>query len=164
MFRNFHNNFELSQATLILKQVTGNVRILVVNPKDEEDKRNSAAAVAAEGAKNDAANAISSKAASTEKATLSPDRAATEGGKAADKALTPAKSPVKADAKAGSGAAAAKTPAKSPGKSPAKKDDNAIELKKDANGVGISIVGGTDTPLVIAALFFFQLWYSPGPL
>ena len=33
-------SFFWSKAALILKQVTGNVRILVVNPKDEEDKRN----------------------------------------------------------------------------------------------------------------------------
>ena len=52
---------------------------------------------------------------------------------------SPAKSPVQE---------AKKTPAKSPAKSPAKKDDNVIELKKDSNGLGISIVGGSDTPLV----------------
>ena len=30
------------KAALILKQVTGNIRVLVVNPKDEEEKRNAA--------------------------------------------------------------------------------------------------------------------------
>ena len=33
-------------------------------------------------------------------------------------------------------------------KSPAKHDANKIELKKDPNGLGICIVGGSDTPIV----------------
>ena len=54
-----------------------------------------------------------------------------------------AKSPAKSDANLSTtkGVTDAKSPAK-------KKEDNTIELKKDANGLGISIVGGTDTPLV----------------
>jgi hypothetical protein len=49
----------------------------------------------------------------------------------------------------------AKSPAKSPGKGPAVADANRIELKKDSNGLGLSIVGGSDTPLV-SQLFVFK--------
>ncbi len=115
----------------MLKQVTGNVRILVVNPKDEEDKRAAAPATPA--------------AAAGDKSKLATPAGAEGQPKAAD-AASPAKTP--AAAPAASPAKAAATPAKSPGKSPAKKDENTIELTKDAKGLGISIVGGSDTPLV----------------
>ena len=131
------------QAALILKQVTGNVRILVVNPKEEDEAR---------AAPKPAAAPAAAGAADTKKAsTLSPESATSAAsGPKTDAQKTPAKSPAKPDAKT---TAAAKTPAKSPGKSPAKKDDNTIELKKDANGLGISIVGGSDTSLVITHHF-----------
>ena len=79
-----------------------------------------------------------------EKSTLSPDRTATGSKEVQDGSKSPlAKSPAKADANLSTtkGVTDAKSPAK-------KKEDNTIELKKDANGLGISIVGGTDTPLV----------------
>lgn len=97
-----------------MKQVTGNVRILVVNPKDEEEKRNGPKAEVVKADKGLAAPKVNSGA-----------------------PKTPAKAPAVADAK--------KSPAKDP---KAKKDDNTIELKKDAKGLGLSIVGGSDTPLV----------------
>ena len=79
-----------------------------------------------------------------EKSTLSPVSAATGSKEVQDGKKSPmAKSPAKSDANLSTtkGVTDAKSPAK-------KKEDNTIELKKDANGLGISIVGGTDTPLV----------------
>ena len=125
------------EAALILKQVTGNVRILVVNPKDEENKlkeitENSQASVSGGGPEQN-----------TSATTLSPNH------QQATSKTSPSKSPSK---DAISPTTISKSPAKSPGKSPVaqknKKDDNIIELKKDAKGLGISIVGGSDTPLV----------------
>ena len=55
------------EAALILKQVTGNVRILVVNPKDEEEKSKEATISGSETLNKD----IKSP------ATLSPDHAST---------------------------------------------------------------------------------------
>ena len=125
------------EAALILKQVTGNVRILVVNPKDEENKlkeitENSQTSVSGGGPEQN-----------TLATTLSPNH------QQATSKTSPSKSPSK---DAISPTTISKSPAKSPGKSPVaqktKKDDNIIELKKDAKGLGISIVGGSDTPLV----------------
>jgi hypothetical protein len=48
-----------------------------------------------------------------------------------------------------------KSPGKSPMKSPAKHDANKIELKKDPNGLGICIVGGSDTPIVRQQSLFY---------
>ena len=121
------------EAALILKQVTGNVRILVVNPKDEENKlkeitENSQTSVSGGGPEQN-----------TSATTLSPNH------QQATSKTSPSKSPSK-------DAISPTTISKSPGKSPVaqknKKDDNIIELKKDAKGLGISIVGGSDTPLV----------------
>lgn len=67
------------------------------------------------------------------KSTLSPSAPATGG------AASPAKP---------AAATPAKSPAKTPAKSPAKQDDNKIEIKKDSGGLGLSILGGEDTPLV----------------
>ena len=126
---------------MVLKQVTGNVRVLVVNPKDEEDKRKEAKEAPT------SATTVTTAGIDVKKATLSPDSAATTASDCpkagAPQNLAKSVTPTKPDAKSPS-----KTPAKSPGKSPAKKDDNSIELKKDANGLGISIVGGSDTTLV----------------
>ena len=108
------------EAALILKQVTGNVRILVVNPKDEEELTTMSSPNKASVPDQKSMN------------TLSPDH------KAAPESPAAKKSPIKD----------VKSPIKTPAKSPVKKDDNIIELKKDANGLGISIVGGSDTPLV----------------
>jgi len=125
------------EAALILKQVTGNVRILVVNPKDEENKlkeitENSQTSVSGGGGPEQ----------NTSATTLSPNH------QQATSKTSPSKSPSK---DAISPTTISKSPAKSPGKSPVaqknKKDDNIIELKKDAKGLGISIVGGSDTPL-----------------
>ena len=127
------------EAALILKQVTGNVRILVVNPKDEENKlkeitENSQTSVSGRGGPEQN---------TTSATTLSPNH------QQATSKPSPSKSPSK---DAISPTTISKSPAKSPGKSPVaqknKKDDNIIELKKDAKGLGISIVGGSDTPLV----------------
>ena len=123
------------EAALILKQVTGNVRILVVNPKDEENKlkeitENSQTSVSGGGGPEEN---------TTSATTLSPNH------QQATSKTSPSKSPSK-------DAISPTTISKSPGKSPVaqknKKDDNIIELKKDAKGLGISIVGGSDTPLV----------------
>ena len=118
------------KAALILKQVTGNVRILVVNPKDEEEKR----AAAPDQVKSSAEQSP------TAKDTFSPVRRAVN----ATRVISPTKTP------AGKDGPDVTSPAKSPTAqpTPAKKVDNTIELKKDANGLGISIVGGSDTPLV----------------
>ena len=128
------------EAALILKQVTGNVRILVVNPKDEENKL-----------KEITENSVKTTSSSTSvpeqnTTTLSPNHQGVIGQACK---TSPSKSPAK-DAISPTTAATSKSPAKSPGKSPVaqKKDDNCIELKKDAKGLGISIVGGSDTPLV----------------
>ena len=127
------------EAALILKQVTGNVRILVVNPKDEENKlkeitENSQTSVSGGGPEQNTSATT----------TLSPNHQQATTSK-----TSPSKSPSK---DAISPTMISKSPAKSPGKSPVaqknKKDDNIIELKKDAKGLGISIVGGSDTPLV----------------
>ena len=77
---------------------------------------------------------------------MSPDVTITTSKEVHDGKM-PAKSPTKVDAKSttttkgGAAAPDAKSPAK-------KKEDNTIELKKEADGLGISIVGGSDTPLV----------------
>lgn len=121
----------------------------MANPKEEEERRTAAAAEkqnkpAAQPATAGQPTAETPAVASAiaEKSTLSPNRAVTaEKSPAKTESKSPAKSPAKADAK-------------SPAKSPAKKDDNTIELKKDANGLGIGIVGGSDTPLVLNRLHF----------
>ena len=131
------------EAALILKQVTGNVRILVVNPKDEENKL-----------KEITENSVKTTSSSTSvpeqsTTTLSPNHHQGVIGQACK--TSPSKSPAKdAISPTTATATTSKSPAKSPGKSPVaqKKDDNCIELKKDAKGLGISIVGGSDTPLV----------------
>ena len=137
------------QAALVLKQVTGNVRVLVVNPKDEEDKRKEAKEASPTSATTATTAGTGTEA---KKATLSPDSAATPASDCpkagAPKNLAKSVTPTKPDAKSPS-----KTPAKSPGKSPAKKDDNSIELKKDSNGLGLSIVGGSDTTLVSIKIY-----------
>ena len=132
--------------------MTGNVRILVINPKDEEDKRN-AAAIQPESNLNqnasgdDTVRKLSNVGISNqvnEKSSLSPDITITTSKEVHDGKM-PAKSPTKVDAKATTKTGGPIADAKSPAK---KKDDNTIELKKEADGLGISIVGGTDTPLV----------------
>ena len=139
------------KAALILKQVTGNVRILVINPKDEEDKRNAAPESESNLNQNAAGDNTVRKLSSVginvnEKSTLSPDITITTSKEVHDGKM-PAKSPTKVDAKSTTTTKGGAAPpdAKSPAK---KKEDNTIELKKEADGLGISIVGGTDTPLV----------------
>ena len=141
------------EAALILKQVTGNVRILVVNPKDEENKlkeitENSPALLTTTSVSDPEIQ-------NTTTTTLSPTnhQGIIIGGQASSKTLSPSKSPAKDTI---SPTTISKSPAKSPGKSPVaqkNKDDNCIELKKDAKGLGISIVGGSDTPLVNNLVF-----------
>merc|ERR1712001_493427 len=101
------------EAALILKQVTGIVRILVVNPKDEENKlkeitESSQTSVSGGGPEQN-----------TAATTLSPNH------QQATSKTSPSKSPSK---DAISPTTISKSPAKSPGKSPVaqknKKDDN----------------------------------------
>ena len=129
------------EAALILKQVTGNVRILVVNPKDEENKLKE---ITENSVKTTTTSSTSVPEQNT--TTLSPNHHQGVIGQACK--TSPSKSPAKDVISPTT--TTSKSPAKSPGKSPVaqKKDDNCIELKKDAKGLGISIVGGSDTPLV----------------
>ena len=116
-----------AEATGFLKQMTGVVRFLVVNPHDEIDKRNNQV--------ND------------EKKTETLEvPAKIDDNKSAK--TTPAPSPGRRTSLAPPSPAAPKptSPAKSPAKTPTKTDDNKIEVKlSDGKGLGLNVVGGNDT-------------------
>ena len=107
-----------AEATGFLKQMTGVVRFLVVNPHDETEKRNNLKGVKKEEetlkvpAKNEQA-----KASPARRTSLAPNSPAAKPA-----AASPAKTPV------------------------VKVDDGKIEVKlSDGRGLGLTVVGGSDT-------------------
>ena len=109
------------EAVAIIKSLGGNVKMLVTSPREEE------------------ANKVAGATSSEARPPLQPRR----------------ESEVKPAVVAASSAAPDKPGVKTPKKEAApaekekpKEEETKVELTKDSSGVGFSIVGGTDTPLV----------------
>ena len=116
------------EAVAIIKSLGGKVKMLVTSPREEE------------------ANKVAGVTSSSEaRPPLQPRR---------ESEVKPA--PVASVASAGSSQAApdkaaTKTPKKEPlpvEKEKPKEEETKVELTKDSSGVGFSVVGGSDTPLV----------------
>ena len=113
------------EAVAIIKSLGGNVKMLVTSPREEE------------------ANKVAGVTSTEARPPLQPRRESEV-------------KPLPAAASASSQAAPDKPGAKTPKKEAApavekekpKEEETKVELTKDSSGVGFSIVGGTDTPLV----------------
>jgi len=122
------------EAVSIIKSLGGNVKMLVTNPKEEEKCQN----------EPDAKPALMPR---RESVTPSPAKVAKASPTTQPK--TPAKPAEKAPAKAEEKAVAKP-----------KEDDTKVEIVKDASGLGLSIVGGGDTPL--GGVFIHEI-HAGGP-
>ena len=109
------------EAVVIIKSLGGNVKMLVTSPREEE--ANKVAGVTSAEARPPLQPRRESE--------VKPLPAAASSQAAPDKAKTPKKEAAPAAEK-----------------EKPKEEETKVELTKDSSGVGFSIVGGTDTPLV----------------
>ena len=113
------------EAVAIIKSLGGNVKMLVTSPREEE------------------ANKVAGVTSTEARPPLQPRR---------ESEVKPLPAAASASSQAAPDKAGAKTPKKEAApaveKEKPKEEETKVELTKDSSGVGFSIVGGTDTPLV----------------
>nr|XP_040570229.1 multiple PDZ domain protein-like isoform X2 [Lepeophtheirus salmonis] len=126
------------QAVAIIKNLTGRIRMLVTNPQD------AAKEIERENDEHQRRGSIVPPPAESKTPQKTLDKPEVSPPKAPETAKTLSPSTPAAPPTA---ATPAKTPVKTPAKSPAKVDSNKIEIKTDSAGLGISLLGGTDTPM-----------------
>lgn len=133
-------NISYDEAVAIIKSLGGNVKMLVTNPKEEEQKQ----------AEANAPPALQPRRESTSASLSGPSPA-----KAAKPSPSPAKEKEKAEEKK---MEESKTEEKM---SEEKKSEvSKVEIKRDSTGLGLSIVGGSDTPL--GGIFIHEI-HADGP-
>ncbi len=139
-------------ATLVLKQSTGVVRLLVDNPKEEVEARETGVIPGKEPKEDAQPQSQGVEETKGEKEQKVEEDAAAKKSDQPRKSLAP---PEKPEVKA---ASPAKSPAK---KSPAKaKDDGKVEMKIEAGkSLGITAIGGSDTDLVAKLSNIFMKYY-----